>query len=114
MSTLVTRVPVWTVRFGRDMAGCRYAAAAEQRRPFRWVSWYQPTPSWRGPLKSSLALAPCSCAAAMNASQAGDLYRGSVTASGPARTWEGLEVRVLSTGRRGGGRGAPIPQRVHS
>ena len=29
--------------------------AAEQRRPLRWVTWYQPTPSWRGPLKSELA-----------------------------------------------------------
>jgi hypothetical protein len=81
--TFVTRASVSTVRFGRDMAGCRYAVAAEHLWPFRWVSWYQPTPSWRGPLKSSLATAPCSCAAAMNAAQAADLYRGSVTLSGP-------------------------------
>jgi choline dehydrogenase len=36
---LVTRASVCTLRFGRDMAGRRYAAAAEQRRPFRWVTW---------------------------------------------------------------------------
>ena len=99
MITFVTRASVCTVRFGRDMAGCRYAAAAEQRWPFRWVSWYQPTPSWRGPLKSSLAFAPCSTAAAMNAAQAWDLYRGSVTASGPPVPWYGLAPRELSSDR---------------
>ena len=71
--------------------------AAEHRWPFRTVSWYQPTPSWRGPLKSSLATAPCSRAAAMNASQAWDLYRGSVTASGPPVPWYALAPRELSS-----------------
>src|SRR3984893_18655492 len=84
MITFVTRASVCTVRFGLDMAGCRDAVAAEQRWPFFCVSWYQPTPSWRGPLKSSLAFAPCSWAAAMNALQARDLYRGSGAAGRPA------------------------------
>ena len=66
----------------------------------RWVTWYQPTPSWRGPLKSSLAVAPCSRAAAMNASQAGDLYRGSLTASGPPAPWYAEAPRTLSSDRR--------------
>src|SRR6185437_11713443 len=87
MITFVTRASVWTVRFGLDMAGCRYAVAAEQRWPFFCVSWYQPTPSWRAPLKSSLALAPCSWAAAMNAAQARDLYRGLWRFA--ARPWRG-------------------------
>src|SRR5271166_1108384 len=100
MITLVTRASVWTVRFGRDMAGGREAVAAEHLWPFRWVSWYQPTPSWRGPLKSWLAAAPCSWAAAMNAPQAGDLYRGSVTASGPPVPWNAEAPRELSSARR--------------
>ena len=36
---------VSTVRFGRSITGCRYATAVlAQRRPLRWVIWYQPTP----------------------------------------------------------------------
>src|SRR5512135_1285856 len=99
MVTFVTWASVCTVRFGLAMAGRRYAAAAEHRWPFRVVVWYQPTPSWRGPLKSSLALAPCSWAAWMNAAQACDLYLGSLTASGPPVPWYALGPRELSSAR---------------
>src|SRR3954468_19237677 len=53
-STRVVSAPVRTVRLGRLVAGCRYASADDQRRPRFWVTWYWPTPSWLGPLKSSL------------------------------------------------------------
>src|SRR4029077_4850120 len=97
MFTLVTRASVWTVRFGPDMAGCRYAVAAEQRWPFRWVSWYQPTPSWRGPLKSLLAAPPCSRAAAVTARRGGVLSGGWVPAGGPPMPWYGPAPRELSS-----------------
>ena len=36
----------------------------------------------------------------MNASQAGDLYRGSLTASGPPAPWYAEAPRTLSSDRR--------------
>src|SRR3954454_19231238 len=98
--TFVARASVWTVRLLLVMAGGREAGGGGERWPFLMVVWYQPTPSWRGPLKSSLALAPCSWAAWMNASQALDLYVGSLTVSGPPAPWYGLAPRELFSARR--------------
>src|SRR5260370_42432106 len=100
MRVLGARASVGTVRFGGDMAGCREAVAAEHRRPLRWVTWYQPTPSWRGPLKSSLAVAPCSRAAAMNASHAVGLYRGTLTPSAPPAPWHADPPRAFASAPR--------------
>ena len=38
-TTRVACAPVRTVRFGRAIAGFRYASAADQRRPRFWVTW---------------------------------------------------------------------------
>ncbi len=62
---------VITSRFGRDSAGCRNAAAVEQRRPSRCVSWKRPTPVLAAPLKSGLCSWPASTLASIIVSISG-------------------------------------------
>ena len=81
------------------MTGCRYATAALARAPLRWVTWYQPTPSWRAPLKSSFESWPHARAASMNACDISLRARPSDTGSGPPLPCHSSAPRSLSSAR---------------
>ena len=53
-----TSARVSTVRFGRRIAGRRYATAALQRRPSRMVFWFRPMPSLLPLLRSGFHFSP--------------------------------------------------------
>ncbi len=90
---------VITSRFGRSFAGCRKAAAVEQRRPLRCVNWKRPTPSWSAPLKSGLWSSPASTLASIMVSMSGLIALLSDTLIGPPAPWKASSPRSLSSER---------------
>ena len=88
-----------TSRFDRPAAGWRNAAAVEQRRPLRCVSWKRPTPSWLAPLKSGLGSRPASTLASIIVSISGLMERLSDTLIGPPAPWNASSPRSLSSER---------------
>ena len=76
------------------------ARAAFQRSPPFCVTWYRPTPSWTGPLKSSFAGSPASFAASTNRRAKGLGERRSATFSGPPVPCSSLAPRSLFSERR--------------
>jgi len=69
-----TTTPVRTVKFGRRIAGRRYAFAAEARRPSRIVYCTRPTPRLSGPFISVVTGQPASRAASNQASIMGSRF----------------------------------------
>ena len=83
------------------------------RRPSRVVSWYQPKPSWRGPLKSSLAGSPRAAAASRKASDSPVRASESETRSGPpTRVVLGGAAHVVLGAQEVGQHVVPAPAQV--
>ncbi len=107
--TRSTVAPVTTSRVGRWRTGLRKASAALQRRPRRWVTWYSPAPSWRGPLKSGLAGMPASMAPSTNRRDRGEGSMRSSTRISPPTACQGPGPRLLSSTSRNAANAASQP-----
>ena len=67
--------------------------------PLRWVTWYQPNPSWLAALKSGFSGYPAASAASSHTPDRKLCARPSETDSGPPTPWYSSAPRSLSSAR---------------